>query len=268
MNPEQAPVSEQDRHDTVRMIDFQRASQRRQAERVVDTPVGFAVFSNRYRHSYDHNKFVVTGGDVPTVLETAERLLAEEGLAHRYIVVHDEQLGEALAPALTESGHVHERNVLMRHDGRTPESRVTVAVDEIALDELRAPDRESWLAELPQASAEAIDHLVDRRVTRLQAAPRVAFLGVREGGQVVARADLYVDAGAGVAQIEDVHTQPAHRGRGLAGAVLATGLEHARRAGCDLVFLEASADDWPRHFYAKIGYRELAVTHLFCRVPG
>lgn len=267
MNPEQAPVRDQDRHDTVRMIDFQRASQRRQAERVVDTPVGFAVFSGRYRHSYDHNKFVVTGGDVHTVLDTAERVLADEGLAHRYLVVHDEQLGEALAPALIEAGHVHERNLLMRHDGRTPD-RPAVTVAEIALDELRDGDRESWLAELPQATAEAIDHLVDRRVTRLLAAPQVAFLGVREGDQVVARADLYLDATAGIAQIEDVHTQPAHRGRGLAGAVLATGLQRARQAGCDLVFLEASADDWPRKFYARIGFQELAVTHLFCRVPG
>ncbi|GAA1416701.1 GNAT family N-acetyltransferase [Catellatospora coxensis] len=268
MDPEHEPVSRQNRNDAARMIDFQRASQRRQAERVVDTPVGFAVFSGRYRHSYDHNKFVVTGGDVPTVLDTAERLLADEGLQHRYIVVHDEQLGEALAPALIEAGHTHERNVLMRHDGRAPERRTADVVDEIALDELRASDHESWLAELPQASAEAIGHLVERRVTRLRAAPQVAFLGVREGGQVVARADLYVDAAAGVAQIEDVHTQPDHRGRGLAGAVLATGLQRARQAGCDLVFLEASADDWPRRFYARIGYQELAVTHLFCRVPG
>lgn len=271
MNPAQPQPGDVSR-DVARMIDFQRASVRRQAQRVVDTPVGFAVLSERYRHSWDHNKFVVTSGDdIQAVLDTVEAVLAEAGCAHRTAVVHDQELGETLAPAFLEAGLLHERNVLMRHDVATPErpAAAGVTVEVIALDELRDTDRDGWLAELPDASPQAIDHLVDRRVTRLLAAPQVTFLGVRdEHDRVVAHADLYVDAAAGVAQLEDVQTQPAHRGRGLAGAVLAEGLRRARQAGCDLVFLEASADDWPRRFYARIGFQDLAVTHLFNRPPA
>jgi len=40
--------------------------------------------------------------------------------------------------------------------------------------------------------------------------------------------------------------------------VLATALDLAHDAGCDLVVLEAAADDWPRHWYARRGFRTLA----------
>ncbi|GAB4051526.1 GNAT family N-acetyltransferase [Catellatospora paridis] len=245
---------------------------RSQAERIVDTPAGFAVFSDTYRHSYDHNKFVVThADDLRNVSDTAERLLAAEGCMHRSIVVHDERPGDLLAPQLLDTGHLHERDVLMRHDGQAADrpADTAVTVDEIALDELRDSDRDTWQTRLPQASAEVIEQLVDRRVTRLRAAPQVTFLGVRdENDRVVAHADLYLDAAAGIAQIEDVQTRPAHQGRGLARAVLDTALRRARHAGCDLVFLEASADDWPRRFYARLGFREIAVAHLFTRLPA
>jgi GNAT superfamily N-acetyltransferase len=55
--------------------------------------------------------------------------------------------------------------------------------------------------------------------------------------------------------VESVLTDPAARGRGHADALLARILTMAADAGCDLVVLEADADDWPREWYARRGFR-------------
>jgi predicted GNAT family acetyltransferase len=94
----------------------------------------------------------------------------------------------------------------------------------------------------------------------------MVFLAVRDvDGAVLSRADLYLDAGSGVAQIEDVLTNPAHTGRGYARAIVADGLRRARAAGCDLVFVVADAQDWPKHLYARLGYATTGRTHVFVR---
>jgi GNAT superfamily N-acetyltransferase len=51
-----------------------------------------------------------------------------------------------------------------------------------------------------------------------------------------------------------VLTDPSVRGQGYGDAVLARALDLAARAGCDLVVLEAAAQDWPRHWYARRGF--------------
>jgi GNAT superfamily N-acetyltransferase len=56
-----------------------------------------------------------------------------------------------------------------------------------------------------------------------------------------------------------VLTDPAARGRGYGDAGLARCLELAAGAGCDLVVLEAAADDWPRTWYARRGFTEVGV---------
>jgi GNAT superfamily N-acetyltransferase len=69
---------------------------------------------------------------------------------------------------------------------------------------------------------------------------------------VVAAAQLRVDGATAV--VDAVMTDPAARRRGFGGAVLARCLDLAATAGCDLVVLEAVADDWPRHWYARQGF--------------
>jgi ribosomal protein S18 acetylase RimI-like enzyme len=54
--------------------------------------------------------------------------------------------------------------------------------------------------------------------------------------------------------VDSVLTDPGSRGRGHADAILARALTLATEAGCDLVVLEAAADDWPRHWYARRGF--------------
>ena len=55
-------------------------------------------------------------------------------------------------------------------------------------------------------------------------------------------------------------TDPGSRGRGHGDAVLARALALAAHAGCDLVVLEAAADGWPRHWYARRGFEAVCAT--------
>jgi GNAT superfamily N-acetyltransferase len=80
----------------------------------------------------------------------------------------------------------------------------------------------------------------------------VTDVAVRDGGQVVAAGQLRIDGATAV--VDSVLTDRDARGRGHAGAVLARALDLAAAAGCDLVVLEALAQDWPRHWYARHGF--------------
>jgi GNAT superfamily N-acetyltransferase len=83
----------------------------------------------------------------------------------------------------------------------------------------------------------------------------VTDLAVREGSRVVAAGQLRVDGAT--AAVESVQTRGDARGRGHGDAVLAAALTRAADAGCDLVVLEAEADDWPRRWYARRGFAEV-----------
>ncbi|HYT27333.1 MAG TPA: GNAT family N-acetyltransferase, partial [Actinomycetota bacterium] len=89
------------------------------------------------------------------------------------------------------------------------------------------------------------------------------FFAVLADGRVVSYADLYRDGRT--AQVEDVATLEAHRGRGYASAVVLRAVEAARHAGCDLVFLVADADDWPKELYRRLGFDDLGRYVKFIR---
>jgi GNAT superfamily N-acetyltransferase len=49
-----------------------------------------------------------------------------------------------------------------------------------------------------------------------------------------------------------------YRGLGLGRAVVLAGVRAALGTGCDLVFLNADDDDWPKMLYGKLGFDEVA----------
>ncbi|TXK41164.1 GNAT family N-acetyltransferase [Nonomuraea sp. C10] len=242
-----------------RAREFLRGFARRRAPRVVPVPCGFGVLDDRYAASYDDNKLVVWHGEDPrAVLAAAEEVLGARG--HRMVCVLDDRLGREFAPAFAAAGYRHEENVLMAYCGDPP--RVPHA-EELSLAVLLPVLRETWRETLPDAGDEVIEQLARRAETRLRGAGRVGFRGVRtSGGEIAARADLYVHDG--VAQIEDLVTAVPHRGRGHARALMLSLLAEAT-AAAGLVFLVADAGDWPREFYARLGFAEIGRTHDFVR---
>jgi ribosomal protein S18 acetylase RimI-like enzyme len=260
-----------------RAFEFMESCARRQAGRVVAAPGGFAVLNDALAASYLNNKLILSprgeppgagpGGGEQGALAAADRILGGAGLNHRLVEAHRE-----VDPlAFLRAGYQHAVNLVMCHGGGAGDRPAdpAVRVEPIDVETMRETSRREWRERYPRATETSIGQLARRRVTLLRAAPQVVFLGVRERGAVVSHADLYADPAARVAQIEDVKTDPRYTGRGLARAVLTDGLCRARELGCDLVFLVADANDWPRRLYARLGYEVVGRMHEFVRqVPA
>jgi ribosomal protein S18 acetylase RimI-like enzyme len=129
----------------------------------------------------------------------------------------------------------------------------------------------SWRRELA-ATGPLLDEVVAQlvgREHRNDRVVRVLDLAVRDdlgaGPEVVAALQLRVDGAT--AAVESVLADPRARRRGHADALLAAALERAGAAGCDLVVLDAAELDWPRHWYARRGFRVVGRTFDVVR-PG
>ncbi|MFB6621263.1 GNAT family N-acetyltransferase [Streptomyces sp. NPDC056374] len=235
---------------------------RRQADRVVAFPGGFAALDDRYTHSRGNNHLVVDGATDPEALPArAEELLGH--LAHRLVFVVDDEVATACRGPLERAGYSHAATYLMRHTGPVPAHG---GARQVGLEELRAPATEAWHRFAPGVSDEEVHHLVERRRARLGAADDVRFLAsYTEDGEVASWVDLYLDPAAGIARIEDLVTAEAHLGRGHAGRVLDTALHLAAEAGCDLRFLSANKEKWPHRWYGRKGFVVVDTVHSFER---
>ncbi len=253
--------------DLRRACAFEEALRERCAERILPLPWGRAVFSPGLNRVWELNVVRVerAGVSIEELIAEAERLQGEAGLAHRRIVVLDEDAGAALEPGFSERGWKTDSFVYMVHRGEPPARANSVRVEEV---ERKAVDplREVIIRAEPWGN----DDEVVRQL--LDSSARVAKAGlgrqfaVLVNGKPVSAADLYSDGRT--AQIEDVATLPEHRGRGLATAVVLRALADAIDAGHELVFLIADDKDWPKELYAKLGFEAVGRKFAFLRPPA
>jgi hypothetical protein len=244
-----------------RIAAFRASFARRQAAVLSETPGGVVVLDPEYAASREHNQLVIDGTPAFSGLPAlADAVLGH--LPHRQITVLDDAMGTACAPALTAVGYAHGTELVMTHSGAatvpgSPAQAVTLA-------ELRPALIRQLRRWMPDAEDAVVRQFADRRAARLRGAEQVRFLAVRdESGTIGSWADFYLDPSRGIAQIEDLVTADTHTRRGYAGIILATALQHA--ADCDLFFLIASPDDWPRTWYARRGFTAVGRSHVFTR---
>jgi GNAT superfamily N-acetyltransferase len=214
-------------------------------------PGGVAVLDPDHVHSHDNNRLLLTDPvDADTVERAAEDVGSNAGWPHRAVALLWPG-AEGVAAELGRRGWQTEELLLMaRPAARTPGGDDAERVDQRDVHEFWA---RSWRRDLPAGPGQdrvvadlvGREHLNDRVVA-------VTDLVVRAQGRVVASGQLRVDGAT--AAVDSVLTDPDFRGRGFADAVLARALDLAASAGCDLVVLEAAADDWPRHWYARRGF--------------
>lgn len=241
---------------------FLSAFTRRQAERTIPVPGGFAALDDTFALSYGNNYVLIDGPTDPEALAGhVDAAMAPR--QHRAVWVLDPATAEACREPLTRAGYGCTTVLLMRHTGPVPELGGAREVD---LPALRGAITESQRRFLPDAPEDVIHTLVERRTARRRGAPDVRFLASHdEWGEPASWADLYLDPTTGLAQIEDLVTAESHLRQGHAGVVLDTALRMATEAGCPTLFLTALADDWPRHWYERRGFVPVGSVHCFER---
>jgi GNAT superfamily N-acetyltransferase len=189
----------------------------------------------------------------------AERRLGGAGLGHRKIVCEDPELGLRLLGPLEGLGWRTETLTVMTWEGGDPPATARDdAVVPATFAELEGVYRET--ARLaPGADRDTVNQLV-AEAERARPALRLA---ARADGELVSFCRIF--SHAGTAEIDDVGTMPTHRRRGLARAVVAAGVRWAVEGGHDLIFLRADERDWPRDFYARMGFADASRHYEFRR---
>lgn len=239
----------------------------RRAVGVGDVPGGVAVLDPDVPASRDNNRLVLTVPvDAATVVAAAEEVGGNAGWPH--VAASLAWPGaDAVAAELARSGWDAEELVLMARSPDGPPDAASDRVETVAQTEVHDLWDRLWRRNLPETGGR-LDAVVDQLVRRERLndlVVAVTDLVVREEGRVVAAAQLRVDGAT--AALESVMTDPGSRRRGHADALLTRALELAGAAGCDLVVLEAAADDWPRGWYARRGFAEVGRTWWVSRAP-
>jgi uncharacterized protein (DUF952 family)/GNAT superfamily N-acetyltransferase len=239
----------------------------RRAVGVGDVPGGVAVLDPDVAASQDNNRLLLTAPvDAATVAAGAEEVGGNAGWPHRAALLAWPGAG-TVAGDLAQLGWDVQELVLMARSTAGPPSAATDRVE--VVDQAAVHDfwERSWRRDLA-GLGNRLDAVVAQLVAREELNDRVVAvtdLVVREHDRVVAAAQLRVDGAT--AAVESVLTDPGARGRGHADALLTRALQLAAEAGCDLVVLEAAADDWPRRWYARRGFAEVGRTWSVSRRP-
>ncbi|SOD92917.1 GNAT family N-acetyltransferase [Blastococcus haudaquaticus] len=230
-----------------------------------DVPGGVAVLDPDFPHSRDNNRLVLTEPvDAGTVEATAADVGGNAGWPNLTAALLWPGAGDVAAELGARGWEVEELLLMARGAGSLPGGERAEVAPQHQVHDLW--DR-SWRSDLP-GTATDLDRVVTQLIGREQLNDRVVAVRdvvVREAGRVVAAGQVRIDGAT--AAVESVMTDPTARGRGHGDAVLARCLDLATAADCDLVVLEAAADDWPREWYARRGFGTVGRTWSVSR-PG
>jgi GNAT superfamily N-acetyltransferase len=183
--------------------------------------------------------------------------------SHRKLVTQDESLGSRLAPALSGRGWNAYRLLVMvwrRPPDRPPApglgSEVTRERGAAMLAAFRREQPFGWQAEAIRQLAAMDDRYARVLSARDFAAP------VEDPG---CSCRLYSDGS--IAQIDEVGTVEARRGRGYARAAVLAAVDAALAERCDPIFLLTDASDWPQELYRRLGFDEIGAVYEFLKLP-
>ena len=237
----------------------------RRAVGVGDVPGGVAVLDPDFPASRDNNRLILTDPvDAATVEKAIDEVAGNAGWPHRTAAMTWPGAGEVAAELGTRGWTVQEFVLMARPAAPTPAPPRVEIVPEVEVHEFWGC---SWRQVLPLTGRE-LDRVVGQLIGREHlndTVVAVTNLVVQEGGRVVAAGQLRVDGAT--AAVDSVLTDPGHRGRGHADPILFRAVDLAAVGGSDLVVLEAVADDWPRHWYARRGFEVVGSVWEVLRPP-
>jgi GNAT superfamily N-acetyltransferase len=244
-----------------------KAFLRETEERVCDerrrTPHGVALLTPSLPLVWQLNALRVDDPDARPgeLVEEADALLAP--VAHRKLVVRDDELGARLAPALTAQGWNALRLLVMvrrRPPDRSSEAGLAAEVSrERGAVVLAAFRREQPFGRQEEAVRQLAG--MDERLSR--AWTTRDFAAPTEEPGCACR--LY--SNGALAQVDEVGTLEAHRGRGYARATVLAAADAAASERSEPIFLLTDASDWPQHLYRKLGFDAIGAVYEFLKPP-
>jgi ribosomal protein S18 acetylase RimI-like enzyme len=248
--------------ELARLRAYRRAHFERIAARSEPFEHGVAVFTPAHPTKWDLNLLIVddaSGVTAEELIDEAERLQAPAGLRHRKI----EALGgaDALVDGFAAAGWTAERAVVMVLRAADVRGEASAQVREVGFEPVRGL-MEQWYGETMSA-AEGHD-LADADANTAETSGGRYFLVERDGDAAACCVLLGAD---GIGQVEEVYTSKAHRGHGLASAVIRAAIAASQERGDDLVMIMADADDWPQRLYERLGFETVDVFRTFTRKP-
>jgi uncharacterized protein (DUF952 family)/GNAT superfamily N-acetyltransferase len=190
----------------------------------------------------------------------ADRVLGGAGRRHRCATLRGPDPGP-VARELGRSGWWVQHEVVMVRplgDGAPDDGRLdggplgdARTAGPATLAEVRQVWTDAWRTDLPADDPQRL-RLPDRYPVDDRGVD-VRYLAARDAhGAVVAAAACAIDGATAV--LDAVETATAHRGKGYGDALIREAIAVAEAAGCDLLTLDALAEDWPRHWYAHRGF--------------
>ena len=191
----------------------------------------------------------------------AERIQGDAGLSHRRVNVDDPPAAERLSAAFGLLGYTPERFVIMAHRRRPDRDVDTTSVQEVDW-KLMRPAREREIASQPWgADPRVVQQLLAKHQLTAQGT-RTRYFAALLDGNVISSCELRSEGDT--AQVETVETLPEFRQRGLSRAVVSAALHAA--AGYAFVFLVTDAEDWPQHYYRRLGFEPVGIESRFLRI--
>jgi GNAT superfamily N-acetyltransferase len=255
-----APPAGLPAHDDLlgRAVSFDRSLAERRAAALLPVSGGFAALDPRVPASWEHNSLWIRG-DVPAddVRADALRVL---GPARTHRIVFDRPPPEGLGWEVEV-----ERLMVLGPDVEVPAPPPGIDVVAVTSEVMHGLWGPTWRRDIPGIGDDAVADLL-RRESFADAHVRIVDLAVLgDGGVPVAATQLRIDGAT--AAVEAVMTDEAVRGRGYATATVLDAVRRARAAGCDLVWLIARAEDWPRHWYARLGFDDVGARWIATKHP-
>ena len=246
-----------------RILGFLRRTEEAVCDEVLPTPHGAAMLTPSLPLVWQLNAIHVDDpkAEAAALMQEADEI--QNAFAHRKLVVHDRELGERLAPALQADGWNVFRLLVMVQaraaergipDGAGAE--VGRAVGAATLAAFRREQPFGWQT----AAVRQLAAMDERYGSALEARD---FASPPDDPACACR--LYMDGE--LAQVDEVGTIEARRGRGHASAAVHAASAYARGAGRAPVFLLTDGSDWPQQLYRRLGFDEIGVVHEFLKIP-
>jgi ribosomal protein S18 acetylase RimI-like enzyme len=253
--------------DLARADAFAKRQLERTSTDIVPFEGGTAFLDRDFPRRYDSNLLWIEEPGQERVdrwLAEADRILGGRGYRHRKVVVPDPDAQRRLEVGFAEHGYGIDRVVLMVHHEEPQREYDLTAVEEVSFGDVR-PLIETIARRQPWATDDGVVRELADYPGKYARATGCRFFAVRIAGELVGSCELLVDGAE--AAVDSVDTLQEHRNRGHASAFVLAAVRAAREDGASWVHLWADVEDWPQHWYRRLGFRPAAEVADFLRWP-